>query len=200
MKQFCHFSWFSPRVSCFQEVSRIFWFQNFGTQIRKVDFKCQVSKSVGFGSGLDFSKVWLKNVWVLNSSRNVSQSMEFPQHFGRSAGVWHGGCRGLLWGRTSLNRAALPWAGSAAQPAVGQGKDVGAAGLALANASSEIPSCASLLQPSPPGALLMGASLFARGPLSFLTWGGPWVSYSKEESCRETRLSKEGGLIWEKVH
>lgn len=101
---------------------------------------------------------------------------------GEGPGCGMGAVVGRCGGRTSLSRAVLAWARSATQPAVGQGKDLGTPGLPQADVSSEIPSCVSfLLQPSPPGTLLMGTGLFAGGPLSFLTSGGLWVSYSKKK-------------------
>lgn len=106
---------------------------------------------------------------------------------------------GRCGGRTSLSRAVLAWARSATQPAVGQGKDLGTPGLPQADMSSEI-----LCVISPPA----GPSGHSANGYRSLCWRAPFIPdlgwsvgvILQAESCCEARLSKGGGLIWEKAY
>lgn len=143
----------------------------------------------------------MKNVWVLNSCRNVSQSTEFPQYFGRRAGVWHGGCRGALWGedQPEQGRPGLGKVCYAARSRAGEGPGH------TRSASGRRVFRNPLLCVISPLAVPTGHS--ANGYWS-LCWRAPFVPdlgwsvgvILQEESCCEARLSKGGGLIWEKAY
>lgn len=147
-----------------------------------------------------FLKFWLKNVWVLISSRNVSQSTAFPQHFGRRAGVWRGGCRGALWG--DQPEQGLPGLGKLCCPArspVGEGP--GRTQAASGKCVFRSPLLCVISPPAVPTRHSANAyrSLCQRAPfIPDLGWSVGVILQG--ESCCETRLSKGGGLIWEKAY
>lgn len=121
----------------------------------------------------------MKNVLVLKSSKNVSQSTELSQRFGRGQGCGMGTVVRHHGGWTWVSRAIPASGSSVAQPSVRWWKGLGTPGLM---SGSGIRPCVSfLLQLSPAGHSANECLSLCEGPSFILTSGGPWPSHSKEK-------------------